>query len=373
MTKAVTYCTIAVCMGICLGLLLSVNASATSTDIESDSNDGYISYEGDGEEYAEVHDAGVGTDLEDSSNFLDIGQTVAGGDYWIGRTYLFFNTSFLTSDDIIANVELWFYLWQDWTTTDFGLTIQRVECDKPLDIANYDYNLFSGDYGSVETSTFSGAGWYSITVDVSFYALIEINGFTYLGLRSDNDIDANEPRNGEYIILNAEESANEPYLKICYINRTEIAQNYSFDSSTWFNATNGSSYANCSVWWDYYWDNDSFVIGGNNSVVAGGNITGSIVDNTSEDWLWISGLDFEGGVLGLVVLSLFFYFAERKEDYALYILTFVIAMGTMYYYFGQGGIYSVEWFTGLALLLFGMYSLYLSIYYGMKNAGGRKV
>jgi len=94
---------------------------------------------------------------------------------------------------------------------------------------------------------------------------------------------------------------------------------------------------------------------------------------SDENYLLINGLSLDTQVLSLSVIALFFLFAERKNDYILYIFTAIISVVSSVYYLSLDtfSLLSLNTWIGIILMCFGVYTLFLAIVYAFLY-GARK-
>ncbi|MFA5102238.1 MAG: M20/M25/M40 family metallo-hydrolase [Candidatus Thermoplasmatota archaeon] len=143
-----------------------------------------------------------------SASFLFIGQRKEPGFpslYRIYRGYVLFNTSLLPSNAHLDNATLSLYKKDDYSTTDFDLTIQNGQPTSPhdpLQTGDYNKNHYSGDGGSLNTSGFT-TGYNTITLQNLSW--INTTGTTKFCLRSSNDITAKAPSGNEYVTVHSNE------------------------------------------------------------------------------------------------------------------------------------------------------------------------
>lgn len=135
--------------------------------------------------------------------------------------------------------------------------------------------------------------------------------------------------------------------------------------SQYINASSGG----CDYPWYYNYSDDNITI--NISVTGCGSAN---LDNSSineDDWLFISGFELEPQVLILLLVGLWFWFAEKSKDYVLYVFSGITsAVGGVWFFTVDGvNMMSINTWTAIILLLFGVYCFFLSIYYGMKYSG----
>jgi len=166
-----------------------------------------------GSSYSSKHDTMFGYVAADDVYGL-VGQEKV-IDYYIRRQCEFFDTSVLYGKNL-TSATLKLYIEADFSTTDFNMTIQYAIIDAPLTDMDYWYRWFLGDYGSANTTTISGVGYWNIAF--SNLSIIDLDGITTLGLRSSRDINSDVPTGDEAIRFYAAEqgSAYAPVLSVTY-------------------------------------------------------------------------------------------------------------------------------------------------------------
>jgi hypothetical protein len=136
--------------------------------VYSTSSDGYIYNSG--TNYNTVRTASSGT-INSSGTFITIGQkkvqTIPSPTYYIYRGFVFFNTSSLPSNAYLDSATLSLYEKDDYSTTDFDITIQNgqpIFPHSPMQSGDYNKNFYSGNGGTYNTSGFhSGYNNMSLT------------------------------------------------------------------------------------------------------------------------------------------------------------------------------------------------------------------
>jgi hypothetical protein len=204
------------------GYILSTNTT-TSTDntaISDSNSDGYIYFDAGEYTVARVNTYGLVSNTSASSK---IGQQYDGSDYYIYRTFLFFDTSTIPTWAHITSATLSLYIQYDYSTTDFNVTIQTGGTTYPHDPmvnTDYYYTHYSGTGGSRSTNTIAGAGYWNVTLTASGLTWITKEGLTKLCLRSSRDISANTPSGNEliYFYSNEQGASYAPKLYITYQN-----------------------------------------------------------------------------------------------------------------------------------------------------------
>ncbi len=192
--------------------------------VYSSSSDGYI-YKS-GTVYTTVQSASTGT-VNSSGTYITIGQrwfSGLPGTYYIYRGFVFFNTSALPNNAYLDNATLSIYKKDDYSTTDFDITIQNGQPTyphNPMQSNDYNRNYYSGNGGSLNTSRF-GSGYNAIAL--SNLNWINKTGITKLCLRSSKDISGTAPTGSEYINIQSSEFLGmcPPKLVINYRNQSKI-------------------------------------------------------------------------------------------------------------------------------------------------------
>jgi PKD repeat protein len=198
--------------------------------VNSLSNDGYIYSSS--TTYSTARDASSGT-VSSSATYLSIGQRKDTGVfpsmYYIYRGFVLFNTSTLPSNAILDSAVLSLYKNDDYSTTDFSLTIQNGQPTyphNPLQSTDYAKSRYSGNGGSLNTSSYT-SGRNNITL--TNLSWINTTGTTKLCMRSSRDINGNTPTGAEYInVYSANaidpnpQTSYKPKLIITYRNQSKI-------------------------------------------------------------------------------------------------------------------------------------------------------
>jgi hypothetical protein len=194
--------------------------------VESLSNDGYIYSSS--TTYSTVWSASSGT-VDSSGIYLSIGQKKVSGfptsTYYVYRGFVLFNTSSLPSNAYLDSAKLSLYKKDDYSTTDFLLTIQNgqpIYPHNPLQAGDYAKSHYSGNGGSLNTTNFVN-GRNNITLNNLGW--INRNGITKLCLRSSRDINGTAPTGNEYVNVysaNAPLVGYVPKLIITYRNQSKI-------------------------------------------------------------------------------------------------------------------------------------------------------
>lgn len=164
--------------------------------------------------YATTWSSPVAAGVDDANIYGLVGQEKV-INYYVRRQCEFFDTSVLSRKNL-TSASLKLYIEADFSTTDFNVTIQSTLAHIPMIVSDYWYNRFSGDYGSANTSTITGTGYW--TIPLSTLSIINQDGTTKIGLRSSRDIGSITPSGDESIRFYAMEqgSAYAPVLSVTY-------------------------------------------------------------------------------------------------------------------------------------------------------------
>jgi hypothetical protein len=193
--------------------------------VYSTSDDGYISRSG--TNYNTVQSASTGT-VNSSATYITIGQNRPPGNisftYYIYRGFVFFNTSALPSNAYLDTVTLSLYKKDDYSGTDFDITIQNGQPTYPhdhLQVGDYAKSHYSGNGGSLNTTNFVN-GRNNITLTNLNW--INKTGMTKLCLRSSRDISGTTPTGNEYVNVYSGNALSQqvPKLIITYRNQSKI-------------------------------------------------------------------------------------------------------------------------------------------------------
>ncbi|HWR64181.1 MAG TPA: LamG-like jellyroll fold domain-containing protein [Candidatus Thermoplasmatota archaeon] len=175
--------------------------------------------------------------ISDSASYISIGQkkdpaAPPSFTYTIYRGFVFFNTSALPSNAYLDNATLSLYKKDDYSTTDFDITIQNGQPTyphNPMQSGDYYRNYYSGNGGSLNTGSFT-SGYNAIRLNNLNW--INKTGVTKLCLRSSRDISGTAPTGNEYINVHSYEFTGigcQPKLVINYRNQSKIKNTGSTD------------------------------------------------------------------------------------------------------------------------------------------------
>ena len=193
-----------------------VKCDEASTIFYCDSDDGHLSNTNSNYDTAWMATTGWVTD---SSNWFTVGQRNQSGNYAIYRSVLFFDTSTIPDNMTVISAVLSLYCYQNYSTTDFNITIQKCSpsIHKPLEAGDYYKSHYSGNYGEKNSSTLPDSGYWNITVETPSN-LVSLTSWTKICLRSEFEIDGTAPDGNEYIHFYSTEqgSSYAPKLYVTY-------------------------------------------------------------------------------------------------------------------------------------------------------------
>ena len=203
--------------------------------VYTSTSDGYLSASD--SEYNTVWSAKEGT-VSDTDTDIAIGQTGTTSEpenYSIYRGFLFFNTSSLPSNAIIDNATLALCKKDDFSTTDFAITVQNGQPTYPHDpLESGDYakeNYYSEESDSLATADFKDGINEIMLTNLNW---INRSSMTKLCLRSSRDINGTQPTGDEYVTIYSADTTQEPQnyvprLIITYRNQSKIKNTGSTD------------------------------------------------------------------------------------------------------------------------------------------------
>lgn len=144
--------------------------------------------------YGDARNASTGTVVGNETS-ITVGQQFTGGNYWVVRGFLFFDTSSIGSLTIDSAI-LSLYGFINNTETNFNVTIQNGQPTyphSPLESGDYDMTNYTGDGGVFESIDFTVDEWNNITLNSDGRGWINKTGITKLALRSSRDINNDAP------------------------------------------------------------------------------------------------------------------------------------------------------------------------------------
>ncbi|HWR63005.1 MAG TPA: M28 family peptidase [Candidatus Thermoplasmatota archaeon] len=196
-------------------------------------SDGYLSSSS--TSYNTTWNASSGT-VDSSGTYLSIGQkkvlSFPTSTYYVYRGFALFNTSALPSNSFLDNATLSLYKKDDYSTTDFDITIQNGQPTyphNPLQTGDYAKSHYSANGGSLNTANFVNG---RNNISVTNLEWVNKSGITKLCLRSSRDINGTTSTGNEYVNVysaNAPNAGWVPKLIIAYRNQSKIKNTGSTD------------------------------------------------------------------------------------------------------------------------------------------------
>jgi len=204
--------------------------------VDTSISDGFVYRSG--SNYNDIWSTEEGTVSSDDES-ISIGQTKTAAEpftnYVVYRGFLFFDTSELPTNANIMNATLSVYKKNDYSSTDFMITVQNGQPtypNDPLEEGDYDKKHYSGNGGSLNTASFVN-GTNNITL--TNFSWITVGDITKFCLRSNRDINGTTPAGPEYITISSANIQGEPNpdprpkLLITYRNQSKIKNTGSTD------------------------------------------------------------------------------------------------------------------------------------------------
>lgn len=182
-------------------------------------DDGYLDTQD--TSYATAHNQASADTIDMNTNHAYIGQDWNDPTYKIDRAYFYFDTSGIPDDANVISAVLSFYDYHDDSTTDFDIVVTSGMPDyptAPLAVGSYNYTLYLGNYGSLNTADYV-AGYNDITLTDAGEALINLTGYSKFCLMSSLDIAATAPTGDEFVqVCTAEYTGtdHDPKLVVTY-------------------------------------------------------------------------------------------------------------------------------------------------------------
>lgn len=179
----------------------NVYAAQTTTTIviEASGDDGYIY--GYHSVYLTARTDAATKVSSDVAADLAIGQLLYSGIYYVYRSFLKFNTTSIPAGAIISSARFCISGYSDTSITDFVIALQKWTGDVPITTADYcQYDNVNYDDGGFNTASWVLESYNNITI--SNFDLITKEGWTYICVRSDKEVDADPPIGSNYERVN---------------------------------------------------------------------------------------------------------------------------------------------------------------------------
>jgi hypothetical protein len=176
---------------------------------------------------------------------LYVGQQKSGADYTIFRSFLRFDTSIIPDEAVITSAYVKLIVWQDFSTTDFNVTLLSTKPPKPHNpLIPTDYGrsgIGTVSLGQENTTGYANDDMFNITLKPVGLTIIDKTFYTNFSVRSHKDQNQTAPTGNEWITFygNAMPIANYPKLIV----------NYTIPSSNWQHHVNLTFYSNSSGPW----------------------------------------------------------------------------------------------------------------------------
>ena len=162
-----------------------------------------------------------GQNLGVSDNQMWVGQYLNGGEYYVNRGYVFFDTSSLTSDAIITATN---FVFQAWSLGFLGSSEtlevtngQPTYPHNPVEVGDINKANYSGAAGTAPTVPNTANGeWYYYYFNSTGIGWISKTGTTKFCLRSGDDMTGTAPGSFKTIILKSKDWTSAYYLSITY-------------------------------------------------------------------------------------------------------------------------------------------------------------
>ncbi len=197
----------------------------TTGTLYSSNSDGYVRL-ADGV-YATAQAGAVADIMNNAATTAFVGQSAA---FIVWRSALYFSTASIPVAAIIDSATLSIYGATDSSTADdFDIVVtngQPTYPHDPLVDTDYDKTHYSGDGGSVNTSTYTLADYNNIALNATGMGWINKGGATKLLLRSSRDIAITTPTGDEYVTFYTSEqagTAQDPKLVVNYHLEAAVA------------------------------------------------------------------------------------------------------------------------------------------------------
>jgi hypothetical protein len=312
---------------------------------------------------------------------------VSGEFQTIGRSWYRFNTTYLPDNAIVLNASLF-------TTCSNSNQSTVIVVESTMDWSHYtetsqfgslNKNKPYSDESEIHQSSINEIELTDISfINVSDYSDICIIDYYY-------DYLCNEPSGRDTFLNKVRYNEHSKYLERPQLfieyeieecpscNNTNItlyeniinatgSHESKYNSSTgwkvWANYTGNTSIGSCEgiVWINFTDSNLTF----NVSVDKSDDSNTSSYTINEDNWLYLSALSLSPELTLITLLGMFFYFAEKRKSFVLYMLTSLIAL--------PAGIYFLGWeveltskLIGLAIFMFSIYCAGIALAYGLRG------
>lgn len=178
--------------------------------------------------YSEAWNQLEANKINDWPTGVILGQIFAGTKFQIYKTYVYFDTSIIPTDVNVTSAKLSLYIHSNLSVTDFNITIQNGQPTYPhisLELGDYYKGYYSGNGGQMNTSTIAVNAYNNISLNAEGINWLNLQEITKLCLRSDRDINGQQPSGEERIAYKCAE-AGEDYTPKLYVTYETEGYNY---------------------------------------------------------------------------------------------------------------------------------------------------
>lgn len=232
---------------------------------------------------------------------LTCGQYENAGDFWVCRNFLAFNTSTIPDEATITSAHVALVVYQDdYIGPGFNITLQQAKAPvphTPLISTDYWKGSFPSDVtkatmANKNISGYTDGSWFNMSLNASGVAWINESGFTYLVMRSDQDVLRDAPGAGvnEWIQFYATSGVTPGY-------NPRLVVNYTVPSSNWQHIVNLTWKSNSSGAWLQY--AKSYVTGNGTVTVTNTNFS------SNQSYFWNTSYESNGSNSGVTQVFTF--------------------------------------------------------------------
>lgn len=200
-------------------LLMPIGVSAKTAAYYSTSNDGTLVSSS--ANYGEAHDSHVLSGYDNTTSEITTtsglaGQTNAGAIFAIYRGVLVFDTTTLPEFATVSTWTVKLYGTSVHATSDNIVLVQAGDVHNPLLSTDFDVLLpkITSIATPIDTAAWAVGAWNTFTGTSN--DIINIGGYTVIGIRSEDDINGTTAIGDEYVEWASSESSHKPVLNVTY-------------------------------------------------------------------------------------------------------------------------------------------------------------